>query len=166
MAKTANSENLRREAEGPNWKETIDLIRGPIRSNGADTSKLGQENGTFYKRIEKQYGVHRGAAKDFAKIDLMAPEKRTDYLRSLIGLCRQAKFTEFNDLVDQAQAPAKAKTKGKPAAAPDALDGAPRDEDIPLDDPSLDPAVVAEQRDRESNPMFDDGDNVTQLRPN
>ena len=44
-------------------------------------------------------------AKDFAKIDTMAPEKRIDYLRSLIALLNFAGYDNFDDLVDRAQRP-------------------------------------------------------------
>lgn len=103
MARTANSENVRRDVEGPDYQRAVDLIRGPIRTNQSDASSIGQENSTLFKRIEKSMGVHRGAATDFAKIDKMAPEKRDDYLRSLKGMLKVAKFGDFDDLVDRAE---------------------------------------------------------------
>jgi hypothetical protein len=106
MAKTANSANVKRDIEGPDYKGAIDLVRGRIRSNQSESRSLAQDNSTLYKRIDKEHGVHTGAAKDFAKIDGMAPEKRTDYLRSLLGMLGFAGYDNFDDLVDRAQKPA------------------------------------------------------------
>ncbi len=115
MAKAANNANVEREMEGPDYPGAIELIRGPISRNKSEASSLGQDNSTIYKRIDKQHGVHGGAAKDFAKIDGMQADKRVDYLRSLLGLLKHAKYDKFNDLVDQMTgAPtAKAPAKGK-----------------------------------------------------
>lgn len=147
MARPANSENIKRDEAGPDFQQSIGLIRGKIRANESDISSSAQDNSTLYKRIEKM-GVHRGAAKDFAKIDKMGSEKRTDYLRSLLGLLGFAGYNDFNDLVDRAQRPGKARPpkadKGEktPGATPDAIG-------------NEDPAVL-EQRERENDPMFDD----------
>ena len=132
MARSATSENIARDEGGPDFQGAINLIRGKIRTNQSDSRSLAQDNSTLFKRIDKQMGVHPAAAKDFGKIDGMAPEKRTDYLRSLLGLLSFAEYDNFDDLVDRAQKPSgkkegKAKAKepaaDKPAAAPDALDG-------------------------------------------
>jgi hypothetical protein len=128
MARTANAENVKRDVEGPDYKGAIDLIRGPIRTNQSDSSSLGQENSTLYKRIDKQMGVNRGAAKAFAAIDGMAPEKRDDHLRSLLGLLKHAGYGEFSDLVDRAQSvqPSKPNPDGDPDF--DEVDGPPADD--------------------------------------
>lgn len=125
MAKTASSENIQRDEDGPDYDKTILAVRGQLRANDADQKKLAQENSTVYKRIEKEYGVHSGAAKQFAAIDKMAAEKRSDFLRSLLGLLNRAGYNDFDDLVDRAQRP---KTEGETktsASVPDALDGEP-----------------------------------------
>lgn len=103
MAKKADSENVAREIEGPDYASAIELVRGPIRTNQSNASTMGQNNATLFKRIDKECGVHPGAAKDFAKVDKMAPEKRDDYLRSLLGLFGHAGYDKFDDLVDRMQ---------------------------------------------------------------
>lgn len=158
MAKQANDENVRRDEDGPDYDAAIGLIRGQIRTNQSDVQSLAQDNSTLYKRIDKQHGVHRGAAKQFAAIDQMAPDKRTDFLRSLLGLLGHAGYDKFNDLVDQAQRPTPAKGKAEKAAkpAPGATD---TDVQSPIDE-SLDPGEVQSQRQREADPMFEEGGNV------
>lgn len=139
MARAANSENIKRDESGPDFNGAVGLVRGQIRTNESDIQSTAQDNSTLYKRIEKQMGVHRGAAKDFAKIDKMAGEKRTDYLRSLLGLLGVAGYNDFDDLVDRAQKPAGKdkgqktdKPKGKPAPAPDAIDDTAPTEQVDL----------------------------------
>lgn len=123
MAKAANNENVGREIEGPDFKGAIELIRGPVAKNKSDASSLGQDNSTIFKRIDKQYGVHRGAANTFASIDRMQKDKRVDYLRSLLGLLSNAGYDGFNDLVDRMgaapTAQAKPDKKGKTKKAAD-----------------------------------------------
>jgi hypothetical protein len=146
MARSANSENIRRDEDGPDFESVIGLVRGKLRSNDADQRSLAQDNATLFTRIEKQHGVHKGAAKTFVQIDRMAPEKRTDYLRSLIGLLNFAGYDNFDDLVDRAQRPegkaapkkAPAGGKGTKAQAPDALE-----EDISK--APVDPEIAAQR---------------------
>lgn len=130
MAKTANSENVRRDVEGPDFKGAIELIRGPIARNKSDSSSLGQDNSTIYKRIDKQYGVNRQAATMFASLDGMQADKRTDVLRSLFGLVQNAGYGNFDDLVDRAERAA----SEKPAATAEAKPALP---DHPSDDSDL-----------------------------
>jgi hypothetical protein len=107
------------------------LVRGQLRNNDSDQKSLAQDNATMFKRIEKEHGVHKGAAKTFSQIDKMGAEKRTDYLSSLLGLLGIAGYDNFDDLVDRAkarvakakQAPESRLAKGRKAEAPDALDG-------------------------------------------
>lgn len=130
MAKPANSANIKRDQEGPDYQAVVGLVRGQLRNNDADQKSIAQDNATIFTRIEKTHGVHKGAAKTFYQIDRMSPEKRTDYLRSLLGLLGIAGYADFDDLVDRMQKPGKnpVKTGGKPAAkgakaeAPDALE--------------------------------------------
>lgn len=129
MAKTANSENVKRDVEGPDYPGAIQLIRGPIAANRSETSSLGQENSTLFKRIDKQCGVHRGAAVSFAGIDKMPEDKRTDYLRSLLGLLKHAGYGNFNDLVDRAQVVTPPAKKDAPAKK-DLPEPAPGDADL------------------------------------
>ena len=161
MAKAASDQNVRRDEDGPDYDGAILLIRGQIRSNQSESQSLAQDNSTLYKRVDKQHGVHRGAAKDFAKIDQMAEEKRTDYVRSLLGLLNHAHYDNFNDLVDQAQAGAK-KAAAKPAKAkvkaPDATGPAGANGNIALPDP--DPEI--EKQKAEDAEAFE-GDNVHKL---
>jgi hypothetical protein len=131
MARSANSANIRRDEQGPDFKAVVDLVRGRLRTNDADQKSLAQDNATMFTRIEKQHGVHKGAAKTFAQVDKMAAEKRTDFLRSLLGLLGIAGYDNFDDLVDRAQKPAgkpaketpKPAGKGSKAQVPDALEG-------------------------------------------
>lgn len=129
MAKVANSENVERDIKGPDFVEAIKLIRGPIARNKSDSSALGQDNSTLYKRIDKQYGVHGGAAKIFASIDAMQADKRTDCLRSLFGLIRNAGFGQFDDLVDIAE--------GKATKPPATVKKTASKPDHPSDDSDL-----------------------------
>lgn len=124
MAKAANGENVARDVKGPDYVEAIKLIRGPIARNKSDSSALGQDNSTLYKRIDKNFGVHPGAAKIFAGIDGMQEDKRTDCLRSLFGLIKNAGFGKFNDLVDMAEG----KTTTAPKAEKQALPEHPADD--------------------------------------
>lgn len=119
MAKAANGENVARDVKGPDYVEAIKLIRGPIARNKSDSSALGQDNSTLYKRIDKNFGVHPGAAKMFAGIDAMQDDKRNDCLRSLFGLIQNAGFGKFDDLVDRAEGKTSAPAKAEKAALPD-----------------------------------------------
>lgn len=152
MAKTANDESVKRDEDGPAFDEVIGLIRGAVRNNQAEVSSIAQDSSTIYKRIEKQLGVHRGAAKQFAAIDGMAPEKREDFLRSLLGLLTHAGYANFNDLVDRAQRPTKA---AKGAKAKDKADTPPATD--------LETSAHPDQLAREADPMFDEPEsgNVT-----
>lgn len=119
MAKTANSENIKRDEEGPDFSAAIDLVRGRLRTNDSNQRSLAQDNSTLYKRIEKDHGVNSASAKDFARFDKMAPEKRTGHLRHLLGMLSRAGYDNFDDLVDRAEKPT---AKGKSMfPAPDAL---------------------------------------------
>lgn len=117
MARSANSKNIQRDQDGPDFQSVIGLVRGKLRSNDSDQRSLAQDNATLFTRIEKEHGVHKGAAKTFAAIDKMAGEKRADYLRSLIGLLNFAGYDNFDDLVDRAQRPGQAPAAKKPAPA-------------------------------------------------
>lgn len=163
MARTANSQTIEREEQGPDFEGAISLIRGRIRTNQSEIRSIAQDQSTLFKRVDKEKGVHAGAAKDFAKIDAMAAEKRTDYLRSLLGLLNYAGYDNFDDLVDRAQKPqgkgagksaAKSKSEQPKAKAPDALDASGTNGNIEQAD--VDPEIQA-QRDQDAE-QFNDGD--------
>jgi hypothetical protein len=158
MAKQANDTNVRRDEDGPDYDGAINLIRGQIRTNQSDINGLAQDQGTLFGRIDKQMGVNSKAAKAFAAIDIMAEEKRTDYLRSLLGLLGRAGYDKFNDLVDHMH-----RADGSaPAGKPDKADKAPVTPPGATDtDISLDPDEVEEQRKREADPMFKEGQSAT-----
>lgn len=168
MAKAANSKNVERDESGPNYNATIKLIRGQLRSNDSDQRSLAQDNAEAYKRIEKDHGVHRGAAKQFAAIDKMAVEKRTDFLRSLLGLLGHAGYDNFDDLVDRAQRPA-GKDSGSaapktPKPAPDATDGAgPEGKNGNISTADVDEEI--ERQRREDEVLFDGADKPTNVHP-
>jgi hypothetical protein len=157
MAKQANDENIARDESGPDYDGAISLIRGQIRTNQSDINGIAQDQGTLFGRIDKQMGVNAKAAKAFSAIDIMADEKRTDYLRSLLGLLGRAGYDKFNDLVDHMHRPAGDKTPDKPQA-----DKTPAKPPTATDtDISLDPAEVEQQRQREAEPMFQEGQSAT-----
>lgn len=114
MAKTANAENVKAAVVGPDYDAAIKLIRGEIAGDKKRTSSIGQAIGKAWKRIEQQFGMNRAAAQAFARVDEMAVETRTDYLRTFFNLCNRAGYGTFDDLVDRAE---KASPERKPRAA-------------------------------------------------
>lgn len=161
MANTANDASIRREEAGPDYVAAINLVRGKLRANDSDQRSLAQDNATLYTRIEKQHGVHKGAAKTFASIDKMAQDKRTDFLRSLFGLLGFAGYDNFDDLVDRAQRPsANAKPDVQPKPAPDAEAG-PEGKNGDIARPDVDPAIEAQRK--EDAAAFEEGGNVHKL---
>ena len=103
MAQSADRESVNRADSGPDYAGALQLIRSDIKQDKEETSRIGQRVGGTWKRIEKTMGLNRAGAQMFARIDGMAPESRSDVLRTLIGLAKAARYTDFNDLVDQAQ---------------------------------------------------------------
>lgn len=118
MAKPATADNVKAAMQGPDYDAAIKLIRGEIAGDKKRTSSIGQAIGKAWKRIEQQFGMNRAAAQAFARVDEMAAETRTDYLRTFFNLCDRAGYGSFDDLVDRAEkAPEKPATPRKPRAS-------------------------------------------------
>lgn len=117
MAKAANEDNVGTEISGPDYAGALKVLNGPIAAQKAKTSSVAQDIKTLYDDMEKKMGINRAGAKIFAGLS-SSEDTRTDVLRTLFGLCKEAGYLDFDDLVDRAQDETRTEARSKPRPAP------------------------------------------------
>lgn len=87
----------------PDFDAAAKLIREDISSISTRSSKLNGDKSASWKRVQDEFHVHKGAAKDAAKLANMSEELQSEYLRSFFGLMKPLGIGIRRDLVDLAE---------------------------------------------------------------
>lgn len=113
----ADDENKAGEGHnGPDFNLARDIMRDDIAGIRDDLSKRQGDASAAWKRVEKEAGVHKGAAKAVFGLLNKSEEHRDDFLRSFVGLARAFGLTTRVDLVDLAQGGTGFKPGGMPGS--------------------------------------------------
>ena len=100
------------EIAKPDFKLALKLYRDEIRPAQSKVGEHAQEQSTAFKAIKKQAHIQPGAAKAAFKLMETEDAKRDDFIRSFVGLLKEAGKWPGLDLVDQAEG--KTEVGGRP----------------------------------------------------
>lgn len=87
----------------PDFDGAAKLIKSDIATISTRSSKLNGDKSASWKRVQDEFHVHKGAAKDAAKLANMSDELQSEYLRSFFGLLGPLGIGIRRDLVDIAE---------------------------------------------------------------
>lgn len=83
----------------PDYELAAGILAGIIASQREDISKVQGELSASWKRVEKEAGVHKAAAKAVFSLVNKSESYVDDYLRTFVGLARAMKLAVRVDLV-------------------------------------------------------------------
>lgn len=102
MAQKATPENVAADMSPPNYRAAVQRIR-TIKAKKDRVSGINGEIADVWTKVES-HKVHKGAGKDFLRLDGMEPEERVRYMRDLNGLIDAAGWDATQqDMVDIAE---------------------------------------------------------------
>lgn len=93
------------KANEPDYALAASILKDTLGGLRDDSSKLNGQLSAAWKRVEKEAGVHRGAAKAVFSLIHKSESAQNDYMRTFLGMAEQFKLYPLRkDLVDKAEA--------------------------------------------------------------